>query len=127
MNPRDEPEAVPARVRVTAPRQLAPRSRAPWQRRADPSDESALYVLTLIRAQLRLGLVVALCFAVTLALAAICLAVVPLFGELTVLDVPVSWVLQAYGMYPLVVVFALIYVRGARRNEQRYRSLEQNR
>jgi membrane protein implicated in regulation of membrane protease activity len=84
-------------------------------------------VLTLIRAQLRLGLVVALCFAVTLALAAICLAVVPLFGELTVLDVPVSWVLQAYGMYPLVVVFALIYVRGARRNEQRYRSLEQNR
>ncbi len=127
MNAQDDPELARQRVRVTAPRQPVPQSRAPWQRRVDPGDESALYVHTLIRAQLRLGVVVASCFTVTLAFASVCLAVVPLFSDLTVLDVPVSWVLQAYGMYPLVVIFALIYERGARRNEHRYRSLEQNR
>ena len=90
-------------------------------------DASAVYLGTLIRAQLRLAITLAIGFAVTLAAASVAIALTPALHATTIFGVPWSWALQAYGMYPIVVLFALVYVRAARRNEQRYRSLEPRR
>ena len=90
-------------------------------------DASAVYLGTLIRAQLRLATTLAIGFVLTLAAASIAIAVIPVLQVATIFGVPWSWVLQAYGMYPLVALFALVYVRAAGRNEQRYRSLETRR
>lgn len=86
-----------------------------------------MYLRTLMRAQLRLGVTLAIGFALTLTVASIAVAATPVLHTTTVLGVPWSWALQAYGMYPIVVTFALLYVRAARRNERRYRSLESRR
>lgn len=119
-------EHKPRRVRVTAqPR--ATREKAPSPIDAGPSEASSLYLRTLIRAQLRLGLTLAGGFAVTLALASVLVAATPILHTATVLGVPWAWVLQAFGMYPIVGGFALLYVRAAQRNEQRYRSLKSRR
>ena len=98
-------------------------------RSADPAipDASAVYLRTLIRAQLRLATTIAIGFVLTLAAASIAIAVIPVLQVATIFGVPWSWALQAYGMYPLVALFALVYVRAAGRNEQRYRSLETRR
>jgi hypothetical protein len=37
--------------------------------------------------------------------------------------VPLSWLLHAYGFYPIILIFAVVYARGAARNERRYRTL----
>jgi len=87
-------------------------------------DASAVYLRTLMRAQLRLAITLAATFALTLAAFSVAIAVIPVLHVETVFGVPWSWALQAYGMYPLVVIFAAIYVRAAGRNERRYRSLE---
>lgn len=86
-----------------------------------------MYLGTLIRAQLRLAITLAIGFSVTLAAASVAIATIAVLQVATVFGVPWSWALQAYGMYPLVVAFALVYVRASRRNEQRYRSLEPRR
>jgi putative solute:sodium symporter small subunit len=120
-------EPPPPRKRVTAP-QRATADRIVGAE-TDPGipDASAVYLGTLIRAQLRLATTLAIGFAVTLAAASVAIATIPALQIATVFGVPWSWALQAYGMYPLVVLFALVYVRAARRNEQRYRSLEPRR
>ncbi|WP_309620082.1 heavy metal transporter, partial [Salinibacterium sp.] len=118
-----EPPPLPRR-RVTAPQRSMRAS--PEPRSADPGipDASAVYLGTLIRAQLRLATTLAIGFVLTLAAASVAIAVIPVLQVATIFGVPWSWVLQAYGMYPLVALFALVYVRAAGRNEQRYRSLE---
>ncbi len=124
----DEPPA-PAlrRRRVTAPQRLPVDSLSARGADHEIPDASAVYLGTLIRAQLRLAVTLALGFIVTLAAASISIAAIPLLHVETIFGVPWSWVLQAYGMYPLVGFFALVYVRAAGRNEQRYRSLETRR
>ena len=112
------------RRRVTAARPTT--AGRPMGPGVDPgiTDASAVYLGTLIRAQLRLAITLATGFVVALAAASIAIAIIPVLQSETVFGVPWSWALQAYGMYPLVVLFALVYVRAARKNEQRYRSLE---
>ena len=124
--PPPEPPLLPRR-RVTAARPTT--AGRPMGPVVDPgiTDASAVYLGTLIRAQLRLAITLATGFVVTLAAASIAIATIPVLQSETVFGVPWSWALQAYGMYPLVVLFALVYVRAARRNEQRYRSLEPRR
>lgn len=122
-----QPAVSPGRVRVTAqPRTVHAAPLAPAVD-SSPTEASALYLRTLIRAQLRLGITLAAGFAVTLAAASIIVATTPVLRRTTVLGVPWSWALQAFGMYPIVAVFAVFYVRAARRNERRYRSLESRR
>jgi len=69
----------------------------------------------------------AVLFVMTLVAASVTIAMLPMLHTTTMVGVPWSWVLQAYGMYPLVALFAVISVHAAGRNEQRYRSLEQRR
>lgn len=123
----DQPAVSAGRVRVTA-RPRAVRA-APTVVAVETSltEASALYLRTLIRAQLRLGIALAIGFGATLAIASIVVASTPILHTTSVGGVPWAWVLQAFGMYPIVAVFAVFYVRAAHRNERRYRSLESRR
>ena len=136
----EQPAAPPQRVRVTAPRSGAPaasvpartapiRRRAPGAAGVDPdaptSDIQGVYVRSLIRSQLRIGLVFAAGFVVATVLFALALALTPTLHEWTVAGVPVSWLLLGVGVYPLALTVAAIYVRAATRNEARYRSLSE--
>jgi len=51
------------------------------------------------------------------------IALIPEIGQVLVWGLPLSWLLQAYAFYPVILVFALLYVRTAARNEWRYRAL----
>lgn len=121
------PAVSPGRVRVTAqPRAIRAAPLGPTVD-ASPTEASVLYLRTLIRAQLRLGITLAAGFSITLAVASIVIASTPVLHTTAIGGVPWSWALQAFGMYPIVAVFALLYVRAARRNERRYRALESRR
>lgn len=113
----------PQRVRVTAPRAGDPAPAVPTQGLAEPSDIDAEFVRSLIRSQLRLAIVCAVGFVLLLAAYPLVFSLVPELGELYLLGVPVSWWLLGFGVYPLVLAIAVIYVRAATRNEARYRSL----
>lgn len=111
------------RRRVVVPRGAAT-AVAPLGSEQGIPDASALYLRTLIRAQLRLAVTLAVAFAITLVGASLAIAGIPFLHEIVLWGVPLSWLLQAYGMYPLVAAFALGYVTAAARNERRYRALE---
>lgn len=88
-----------------------------------------IYLRTLFRAQLRLAVTMAVLGGLgvlTITGAAVVIAAVPALNDITVFGVPVSWVVQAYGMYPMFILLAGIYMRAASRNEKRYRLLEQS-
>ena len=136
----DEAPEPPVRVRVTAPRtgEAAASARpatgptravtgaGPGSGTGAPtSDIQGVYVRSLIRSQLRIGLVFAAGFAVATALFALALAFTPTLDATFVGGVPVSWLLLAVGVYPLALTVAALYVRAASRNESRYRSLSQ--
>jgi hypothetical protein len=123
---RPEPPMLPRR-RITAPPRATANRAAPAGMDPGIADASAVYLRTLIRAQLRLAIMLAISFSVTLAAASFAIATIPVLQIATIFGVPWSWALQAYGMYPLVTLFAFVYFRAAGKNEQRYRSLEAHR
>ncbi len=123
---------LPPRRRVTAPRPIrsaTARGVPDTTRTPDASsgpaeaDPATIYLRTLIRAQLRVGVVCGIGLALTMTVASVLIATTPALDAATVGGVPWSWLLQAYGMYPLIVIFAVVYVRSAARNEARYQSL----
>jgi len=123
----DEPPRLP-RVRVTASRtgrvsRPATRGFALPGRTPDEADD--VFSRGLVRAQLRLALGCVAAFLVVAAALAVLIAALPTLGDPVLFGVPLSWLVHAYGFYPLILVFALIYVRAATRNERRYRHLVQ--
>jgi hypothetical protein len=129
----DAGEARPARVRVTVSGTgrpgTAPRAALDLGRRsadAPTSDIRGVYVRSLIRSQLRLGLVFAGGFCVAAALFVAAIVLVPGLDESFVAGVPVSWLLLGFGLYPLVVTVAVLYRRAAARNEARFRALAED-
>ncbi|MFK4731023.1 hypothetical protein ROT00_15155 [Agromyces mediolanus] len=115
-------------MRVTAagsPRPAAPRAGLDLGRRreAPTSDIRGVYVRSLIRSQLRLGLVFAGGFCVATALFVAAIVLVPGLDAQHVAGVPVSWLLLAFGLYPLVITVGVLYARAAARNEARFRQL----
>ncbi len=118
---------TPERVRVTAG---SGRPGAPTRGIALPGapvdDVEAAYARALRRSQLRLAIGILLGFVVvTLALLA-ALTLIPELDEIVWLGVPLSWLLHAFGFYPAIAGFAILYVRGANRNERRYRALRED-
>ena len=124
------------RVRVTAPRSVKAggmtpdgaalaggRSAAAAREAAEESDAGQLFVRSLIRSQLRLGLVVALGFLLILLAFPLLLGLVPGLADSTIAGLPFDWVLLGAGIYPVVGLSAWLYVRTAARNEARYRDL----
>lgn len=119
------------RVRVTAPRTSAPGSAAlpaagssPDSREAaEESDAGQVFVRSLIRSQLRLGLVVAGGFLLILLGFRLMLGLVPGLATSKIAGLPFDWVLLGAGIYPVIGLGAWLYVRTAARNEARYREL----
>ena len=116
----------PKRVRVTA--DLPDRRSAPFTRGialpGSPVDEAdAVYARALMRSQLRLALGTVAGFVVVVIALTLTIALVPEVGQVVVWGLPLSWLLHAYGFYPLILVFAAVYAVAAARNERRYRAL----
>jgi uncharacterized membrane protein (DUF485 family) len=130
--PGGSPEAAPTpgrpeRVRITAAGLGTParpafdlRPPAPGERAAEPA---AVYVRSLIRSQLRLGVVAAAGFVIATVVFVLMLALVPDLSAAVVFGVPASWLLLGFGLYPLAITVAVLYLRAAARNEARYRAL----
>ncbi len=121
----DDPRPLP-RVRVTAStagRVARPVTRgfALPGRVADEADE--VFSRGLVRAQLRLALGCVAAFVMVAVALVVLIAALPSLGDPVWGAVPLSWLLHAYGFYPVILVFALIYARAAARNERRYRQL----
>ncbi|MET1018141.1 MAG: hypothetical protein ABWX76_15060 [Leifsonia flava] len=133
------PVPLPAplpRVRVTAPQTAASRGSlgalgpatgtgSTPAVRPQPSEADRLFVRSLIRSQLRLAVVCALGFVVSLA-AIIVVSALPLLADATWAGVPLPWLVLAFGAYPVVLVIAVLYRRASRRNEGGYRSLAED-
>jgi hypothetical protein len=118
------------RVRVTAPRGAAlsaahPAAHSPADARdaAQESDAGQVFIRSLIRSQLRLGLVVAGGFLLILFAFPLLLGLVPGLAHSTIAGLPFDWVLLGAGIYPVIGLSAWLYVRTAARNEARYRDL----
>ncbi|SDK68178.1 hypothetical protein SAMN04487916_102146 [Arthrobacter sp. ov407] len=124
------------RVRVTAPRNVTSGSGTPSSvtpaggrpaaaphEAAEESDAGQLFVRSLIRSQLRLGLVVGLGFLLILLAFPLVLGLVPGLADSTIAGLPFDWVLLGAGIYPVIGLSAWLYVRTAARNEARYRDL----
>ena len=119
------------RVRVTAPRSVkvgsinvaGGRPSADTREAAEESDAGQVFVRSLIRSQLRLGIVVAAGFLLLLLAFALLLGLVPGLAGLRIAGLPFDWVLLGAGIYPVIGLSAWLYVRTAARNESRYRDL----
>ena len=116
----------PKRVRVTA--DLPDRRPTTFTRGialpGSPVDEAdAVYARALMRSQLRLALGTVAGFVVVVIALTLSIALIPEIGEVVVWGLPLSWLLRAYAFYPIILVFAVLYVRTAARNERRYRAL----
>jgi len=116
----------PRRARVTA--DLPDRRPATFTRGialpGAPVDEAdAVYARALMRSQLRLALGTVAGFVVVVVALTLSIALIPEIGQIVVWGLPLSWLLQAYAFYPIIVIFAVLFVRTAARNERRYRAL----
>lgn len=119
-----EPGAArPARVRVTAPRPGEPIAAPAGHPSIERSDTATVYVRSLIRSQLRLAIVCATGFVVSLGMLWLVLAAAPALDGVVIAGAPVSWLLLAFGAYPAIIAFAVIFVAASTRNEAGYRSL----
>lgn len=122
----DDPARDPAAA--TGPGEGAPSgSGAPRGAQAsgpdDASEPAAVYARSLARAQLRLALACVVSFLAVVTLLTVTMSAVPTLGDVHVLGVPLPWLLHAYGFYPVIAAFALVFALAAARNERRFRAL----
>ena len=108
------------RVRVTSPRTAAAR-----QRRTTVASQidaqtqlGAIYMSSLLRAQLRLASLVLIALGMTLVALPLVFRLLPGLVDAHVFGMPLSWVLLAFGAYPLLFGLGWLYVRAAERNER---------
>lgn len=89
----------------------------------EPEDDAAHYTRGLVRAQLRLGLACVASFLAVVTLLTVTMSGVPALDDVVLLGVPLPWLVHAYGFYPVIVAFAVVFAVAAARNERRYRAL----
>ncbi len=112
-------EGPPARVRVTGPpRRTAP----PARRRTEDIDEGtalgAVYVGSLLRAQLGLAARLLLVLALTVGTLPLLFYLFPDLDEVRLVGVPIPWLLLAVAVYPWLVLLGWRFVRSAERYER---------
>ncbi|MFB8228173.1 heavy metal transporter [Cellulosimicrobium sp. NPDC055967] len=98
-------------------------STATPRRPEEPDAAAAHYTRGLVRAQLRLGLACVVSFLAVVALLTVTMSAVPALDSVVLLGVPLPWLVHAYGFYPVIVAFAVVFAVAAARNERRYRAL----
>lgn len=117
---------APKRVRVTAdtpPCRSSAATRGIALPGAPVAEADAVYARALMRSQLRLALGTVAGFVVVVVALALGIALIPEVDAVVLGGLPLSWLLQAFAFYPVILVFAVLYVRTAVRNERRYRAL----
>ena len=118
-------EPPPRRVRVTSPRAAARRSRARSVRSEIDAQTQLgeVYMRSLMRSQLRLALGVSALLGLTLGMVPVLFLLVPAAKTVTVVGVPLPWLLLGLLVYPYLLLVARWYVRRAERNEQAFSDL----
>ncbi len=107
------------RVRVTGERTGAVRRRVAGTREIDAQTQlGEIYMSSLLRTQLRLAAAIIVTLAVLVGGLPLAFHLAPDLMATEVLDMPLSWVLLAFAVYPLLFVLGWLYVRAAERNER---------
>ena len=116
----------PKRVVVTSPwTRMGRRSRSyPIVREIDEQSEvGALYMRSLMRSQLRLGVFVVLLVCGPLAALPVLFSVLPPAKTVVVLGLPLPWLVLGFAVYPVVVLVGCYYVWRAERTEREFADL----
>lgn len=113
------------RVVVTSPRTRGQQARRyPVSREIDEQTRlGEVYMRSLVRAQLRLGLLICAGLGVLLGGLPMLFALVPSLRAVRVLGLDLPWLLLGVVVYPLLVAGAWFYVRQAERNERDFADL----
>jgi hypothetical protein len=132
--PREDPgadRAPPRRVTVAHPRTLAAlRGRQLPAGRAPAADDLGrqtplgdVYLRSLMRAQLRLGLAVVLVLVAVLGGLPFLFLAAPALRNATVAGVPAAWLIIGVAVHPVILTLAFVCLRHARRNERDFADL----
>lgn len=113
-----------ARERVTSVDPASARTEPPARAgRWAVGEAETLFTRSLMRAQGRLAIVCLLSFGVALVLVTVVMSRIPLLDAIMLGGVPLSWLIHAYGFYPLMVVWAVGYTLACQRLERRFTQL----
>lgn len=124
MTPGDrDGEERPARVRVPRDAETPAPTLGIALPGAPVREAGAVFDRSLVRGQLRLALGCLFGFLLVAGAFTAVIIVIAAVQDPIVFGVPLSWLLQAYGYYPLILFFAVVFARAAGRNERRYRDL----
>lgn len=122
-------ERPPERVRVTGP----PRRRAsrPVRPRRSQIDDATLvgeiYLTSLLREQLRLGLTGLAVVVLGLGIWPLLFWLLPDLAELRLLGFPLPWLVIGFAVYPFLWLVGWRFVRAAERNEEDFVALVETR
>ncbi len=122
-----EPEADPrtGRVRITSPLTTAsPHVRRTVQQEIDESTGiGEIYVRSLVRSQLRAALTVISTLVLTLGALPIVFWLLQDLSQLTILGVPLPWIVLGVAVYPGLFLLGWLYVRQADKSERDFAAL----
>ncbi|MBA2697980.1 MAG: hypothetical protein H0U61_04305 [Nocardioidaceae bacterium] len=112
--------AAPRRVTVVSPRTTAARTRrvAVTEEIDEQTGVGDAFMRSLIRSQLRLGLLVLAALGVVVGLLPLLFVVAPGVRNSEVVGVPLAWVVLGFLVYPVLVALGWFYVRHAERTER---------
>lgn len=117
------------RVRVVSPRTSAARTRTTSI--ASEIDEQTrlgeVYIVSLMRSQLRLAIGVLAVLAVTLGALPLLFHLVPAVGRVTLFGVPLPWLLLSVFAFAEIIALGWLYVRQAEKNEADFSDLLEGR
>jgi hypothetical protein len=119
---------VTERVRVTSPRTTSGRRHPPPSAAHEIDAQSQVgevYLRSLLRAQLRLAVVVVVLLAVLVGGLPLVFLLLPQVSEAHVLGMPLAWGLLGFLVYPTLVAIGWWYVRAAERNERAFTDVVQ--
>ncbi|HEY6793547.1 MAG TPA: hypothetical protein VI248_02570 [Kineosporiaceae bacterium] len=109
------------RIRVTAPRTAArplAGSLSPRREIDEQTGVGEVYMRSLVRAQLRLGLSVLAMVSIALGSLPLIFTLDPRLGATRVLSVPLPWLIVGVSIYPLLLAAAWWHVHAAERAER---------
>ncbi|MFE6995964.1 heavy metal transporter [Microbacterium sp. NPDC057659] len=86
-------------------------------------EAESVFLNDLMRAQLRLACACLIGFVLVSLLLTSAIMVLASTVDPVMFGVPMSWLLQAYAYYPVILLFAIVFARNAARNERRFRVL----
>ena len=116
-------------MRITGPRTAA-RPSSPLTPRREIDEQTGVgevYMRSLMRAQLRLGLSVLAVVAIALGSLPLLFTADPRLSMIRVFSVPLPWLLIGVSIYPLLVLAAWWHVRAAERAERDFAEIVERR